>query len=53
MVNTVKHMSTSKGKNHDTLDAIDFDPEFDRGERAATNSPALFQDVVGGEELIQ
>jgi hypothetical protein len=48
-----KHMSAGKSKSHDVLDAIDFDPEFDRGERAATNLPALFQDVVGCEELIK
>lgn len=48
-----KHMSDGKSKSHDVFDAIDFDPEFDRGERAATNLPALFQDVVGHEDLIQ
>lgn len=46
-------MSAGKSKNHDILDAIDFDPDLDRGERAATNLPALLQDVVGCEDLIQ
>jgi hypothetical protein len=48
-----KHMSAGISKNFDVLDAIDFDPEFDRGERAATNLPALFQDVVGCDDLIK
>jgi hypothetical protein len=47
-----KHMSSGTSSNLDTLDAIDFDPDFDRGERAATNLPALFKDVVGCEDLI-
>jgi hypothetical protein len=47
-----KHMTEGKVKDFDTFEAIDFDPEFDRGERAATNLPALFQDVVGCEDLI-
>jgi hypothetical protein len=48
-----KHLTAGKVKDFDTLEAIDFDPEFDRGERAATNLPALFQDVVGCEDLIE
>jgi hypothetical protein len=48
-----KHMSAGISKNFDVLDAVDFDPEFDRGERAATNLPALFQDVVGCDDLIE
>ena len=47
-----KHMSAGKAKSHDVLDAIDFDPDFDRGERAATDLPALFRDVVGCDDLI-
>ncbi|KAF2030476.1 P-loop containing nucleoside triphosphate hydrolase protein [Setomelanomma holmii] len=47
-----KHMTAGKVKDFDTLEAIDFDPDFDRGERAATKLPALFQDVVGCESLI-
>ncbi|KAF1364340.1 P-loop containing nucleoside triphosphate hydrolase protein [Lizonia empirigonia] len=35
------------------FEAIDFDPDFDRGERAASEVSALFQDVVGCEELIK
>ncbi|KAF2277903.1 P-loop containing nucleoside triphosphate hydrolase protein [Westerdykella ornata] len=48
-----KHLSLGKVKAPDTFEAIDFDPEHDRGERAATNLPQLFHDVVGCEELIK
>ncbi|KAF1998618.1 P-loop containing nucleoside triphosphate hydrolase protein [Amniculicola lignicola CBS 123094] len=48
-----KHMSAGKSKHQDTFDAIDFDPEFERGERAATNLPLLFKDVVGCDDLIE
>jgi hypothetical protein len=48
-----KHKTSGKVKHFDILEAIDFDPEFDRGIRAATNLPALFRDVVGCEELIK
>jgi hypothetical protein len=44
-----RHITAGKVKDFDTFEGIDFDPEFDRGERAATNLPALFQDVVGCE----
>jgi hypothetical protein len=47
-----KHMTAGKVKNCDTFEAIDFDPDFDRGVRAATNLPALFRDVVGCDDLI-
>lgn len=48
-----KHLTAGKVKNLDILEAIDLDPEFDRGQRAATNLPALFQDVVESGELIK
>lgn len=48
-----KHKTAGKVKSFDTFEAIDFDPDHDRGERAATNLPALFQDVVGCEDLIK
>jgi hypothetical protein len=47
-----KNMSAGRSKDKYTFEAIDFDPDFDRGERASTNLPQLFQDVVGCEELI-
>jgi len=48
-----KHLSAGKVSDRDTFEAIDFDPDFDRSERAATNLPALFKDVVGCEEVIK
>ncbi|KAI8933540.1 hypothetical protein NX059_009277 [Plenodomus lindquistii] len=48
-----KHITAGKVKQFDTFEAIDFDPDHDRGERAATNLPALFRDVVGCEDLIK
>ncbi|KAJ4420638.1 hypothetical protein N0V82_004203 [Gnomoniopsis sp. IMI 355080] len=35
-----------------TLDARDFDENFDRAERAATNVAMLFADTVGNEEVV-
>ncbi|KAJ4292670.1 hypothetical protein N0V90_009333 [Kalmusia sp. IMI 367209] len=48
-----KHLSAGKVKYTDTFEAIDFDPEFDRAERAATNLLQLFHDVVGCESTIK
>src|SRR5690349_17914989 len=48
-----KHITSAKVKQFGMFEAIDFDPDFDRGERAATEVSALFQDVVGCEELIK
>jgi hypothetical protein len=48
-----KHTALGKVKHRDTLEAIDFDPDFDRGERAATELDLLFRNVVGCEELIE
>jgi len=48
-----KHKTSGKVKQFGTFEAIDFDPDFDRGERAATELSALFQDVVGCEELVK
>lgn len=39
-------------KGSATLEAVDMDPDFDRGERATTNVRLLFRGVVGCEELI-
>ncbi|KAL9110261.1 MAG: hypothetical protein Q9227_005168 [Pyrenula ochraceoflavens] len=41
-----------KSKNPDTLDARDFDEEFDRAERGATNCQKLFEGVIGCEGII-
>jgi hypothetical protein len=48
-----KHLSIGKVQIPDTFEAVDFDPDFDRGERAATNLPLLFQDVVGCDDIIK
>ncbi|KAK6496366.1 hypothetical protein TWF481_002391 [Arthrobotrys musiformis] len=48
-----KHLSAGETKNRDIFDAVDFDPDFDRGTRAATNLAQLFQDVVGCENVIK
>lgn len=48
-----KHLASNKVKQMDSFEAIDFDPDFDRGQRAATNLPQLFQDVVGMEYLVK
>ncbi|KAL4882176.1 P-loop containing nucleoside triphosphate hydrolase protein [Aspergillus karnatakaensis] len=36
----------------DQLEPEDLDPEYDRGQRKETNIPALFQDIVGCETII-
>jgi hypothetical protein len=48
-----KHLTASKVKDREIFEAIDFDPDFSRGEHAATNLPALFRDVVGCEDPIE
>lgn len=48
-----KHLASGQTKSLETLGAIDFDPEFDRSQRAATNLPKLFEDTVGCEDLIK
>ena len=48
-----KHLSSNRVKDMDTFEAIDFDPDFNRDQRAATNLPQLFQDVIGMEALIK
>lgn len=48
-----KHITSAKVKQFGIFEAIDFDPDFDRGERAATEVSALFKDVVGCDDLIK
>ena len=47
-----KRRSAGKVKAAAMLEAIDIDPDFDRGERAATNMGILFKDVVGCEDIV-
>ncbi|KAI1106987.1 P-loop containing nucleoside triphosphate hydrolase protein [Jackrogersella minutella] len=43
----------TRHKNVDLLVPEDIDPDFDRGDRAATNIRMLFQGVVGGEDIVE
>lgn len=57
LLNTAKtrrqqRRSAGAVKDAAMLEAVDMDPDFDRGERAATNVRMLFQGVVGCDELI-
>ena len=47
-----QRLSSRQTKSIDTLEALDFDPDFDRAERASTNCRKLFDGVVGCEDLI-
>ena len=46
-------LSIAGKKHNNLLEAIDFDANFDRGERGATNVRQLFQDVIGCDEIVQ
>ena len=48
-----KHIASATVKQFGMFEAIDFDPDFDRGERAVSEVSALFRDVVGCEELMK
>ncbi|KAL4786945.1 P-loop containing nucleoside triphosphate hydrolase protein [Aspergillus varians] len=43
---------SSSGSASNQLEPQDFDPDHDRSERAETNIPMLFQDIVGCETII-
>jgi hypothetical protein len=47
-----QRLSTGKSSNAETLEAQDFDEDFDRGERAETNIRMLFEGVVGCEGIV-
>ncbi|KAI9712047.1 MAG: hypothetical protein M1820_001756 [Bogoriella megaspora] len=47
-----QRLSAKKTKRPDTLEPLDFDEDFERGDRAATNVPKLFEGVVGCEDVI-
>ena len=47
-----QRLSSRQTKKHATLEALDFDEDFDRGQRASTNIRKLFEGVVGSEEVI-
>ncbi|KAB5586292.1 P-loop containing nucleoside triphosphate hydrolase protein [Coniochaeta sp. 2T2.1] len=45
-------LSNGETKCWKTLDAVDFDPDFNRAERTATNIRILFEGTVGAEDVI-
>ena len=47
-----KRLSSKQTKSIDTLEALDFDPDFSRADQALTNCRKLFEGVVGCENLI-
>ena len=47
-----QRLSSRQTRNIDTLEPLDFDPDFDRGERASLNCKKLFEGVIGCEGLI-
>jgi len=47
-----KRYSTGATRDPSTLEAVDMDPDFDRGERAVTNVKMLFQGEIGRKEII-
>jgi hypothetical protein len=47
-----RRRQADKIKDKTTFEAVDMDPDFDRGKRAGTNIRMLFKDVVGCDDLI-
>jgi hypothetical protein len=47
-----KRLSSKQTKSIDTLEALDFDPDFSRANQALTNCRKLFEGVVGCENII-
>jgi hypothetical protein len=43
----------ARAKGSDMLIAEDFDPDFDRGDRAAQHIEALFKEVIGYEDIVE
>ncbi|KAF4440391.1 hypothetical protein F53441_12339 [Fusarium austroafricanum] len=52
MASHQKRVSTGRVKRHGTLEAIDFDEEFDRAEKGDTDVKKLFEGDIGRERLI-
>lgn len=51
-INQQKRISKDKTAAVSTMEPQDFDPDFDRGQRAATNVPLLFEGTVGCDAII-
>ncbi|KAK1566191.1 ATPase [Colletotrichum navitas] len=47
-----KRVSSKQAKHVSTLEALDFDEDFDRAERADTNVAKLFEGTVGCEKIV-
>ncbi|EFQ25846.1 ATPase [Colletotrichum graminicola] len=47
-----KRVSSKQAKHVSTLEALDFDLDFDRAERADTNVAKLFEGTVGCEKIV-
>ncbi|KAF4975042.1 hypothetical protein FZEAL_8111 [Fusarium zealandicum] len=47
-----KRVSSGQAKSHGTLDAVDFDNDFDRAEKGDTDVAKLFEGDVGRDKLV-
>ncbi|RAH75108.1 AAA family ATPase [Aspergillus aculeatinus CBS 121060] len=47
-----QRLSARKTRNIDILEPLDFDPDYDREQKAVTNCRKLFEGVVGSEHLV-
>jgi len=47
-----QRLSAGTARDFSTLEAVDMDPDFDRGERAVTNVKMLFDGEIGRQEII-
>lgn len=47
-----RRISSGTSKQRDILEPVDFDEDFDRGQRASTNVRLLFKDTIGCEDII-
>jgi hypothetical protein len=52
LLNTAKMHHQRRLVSNAVLDAVDFDENFDRGERSDTNVLKMFEDVVGCENIV-
>ena len=48
-----QRLSARETRSIDTLEPLDFDPDWDRAQRSQTNCKQLFEGVVGCEKLIE
>ncbi|KAF2813185.1 P-loop containing nucleoside triphosphate hydrolase protein [Mytilinidion resinicola] len=48
-----KHILAGTSKHFDKLEALDFDEDFNRGQRATTNCRKLFEGTIGCDAIVQ